>query len=112
MLSRVYTVPELKKLAGTRPSGAGLRGDFVLVSREGNRLLLQSRVELSNFGITSTTNGQADVYRGHTFVTVDCTKDPSRFINGQLVTIPAEQALRIISVSKNSQDRIDVEAVY
>ena len=111
-LSRVYTVPELKKLSGTRPTGAGLRGDFVLVSREGNQLLLQSRANLSSFGITSTTNGQPDIYRGRTFVKVICTRDVSQFINSQLVTIPAEQALRIISVSKNNQGRIDVEAAY
>ena len=111
-LSRVYTVPEMKKLAGSRPAGAGLRGDFVLVKREGNQVLLQSRMELRSFGIMSYTNGQEDVYRGHTFVAVTCTKDMGRFINGQLVTIPAEQPLRIISVSKNSQDRIDVEASF
>ena len=111
-LTRVYTVPELKKLVGTRPAGAGLRGDFVLVKREGDQVLLQSRADLRNFGITSSTNGKEDVYRGHTFVSVNCSRDMSRFISGQLVTIPAEQALQIISVSKNSQGEINVEASF
>ena len=111
-LARVYTVPELKQLSGTKPTGAGLRGDFVLVSREGDRVLLQSRLELSDFGVTSFTNGKADVYRGRTFVNVTCRRDIGPLIRGQLVSVPAEQPLRIVSVSTNSQGRIDVEALF
>ena len=111
-LSRVYTVPELKSLAGTRPTGVGLRGDFVLVKQEGSQVLLQSRAKLRNFGITLSTNGRDAIYRGNTFVTVNCSKDMSRFISGQLVTIPAEQPLQIISVSQNNQGQINVEASF
>ena len=85
---------------------------LVLVRRDGNEMLLQSRMDMQRWGVTGTTNGQEDIYRGHTFVRVDCTNDMSRLVNGQFVTIPAEQALRIISVTKNSEGRISVEASF
>jgi hypothetical protein len=110
VLSRVYTVPELKKLIGSHPTGAGLRGDFVLVQREGNQVLLQSRVEMRDWFPNVPANDP--MFRGHTFVNVTCYKDISNFVKDQIVTIPAEQPLRIISVSKGSGTGINVQASF
>jgi hypothetical protein len=111
-ISRIVTIPDLKKMAGTRPTATGLRGEFVLLRREGNKVLLQSRMEMRKYGIEITTDDKVAVFRGQTYVTATCEHDLSPYLDGTLVNIPAEAPLTIQSVKKDAQGRIFVEATF
>lgn len=110
--SRAVSVSDLKKMVGTHPVGTGLCGDFVIVSRDGNKALLQSREQTRKYGISITIGGREAVFRGQTFVILTCENDFSPFGRGGLVSIPASRPLRINSVGKNARGQVIVDAWF
>ncbi len=107
----IYNVPDLKKLMGTRPKNAGLRGDFVVVSHANGHVILQTRMDTKGF-FSFTVNGQQGLLKGNTLVDLVDSNHAGPFLPNNLITFTAEAPLRIKSVGKNAQGQTVVEASF
>ena len=100
----VYTVLEL---LGKRPTRAWLRGDFILIQRAGNRAVLRSRVETA-----FSVNGKRVDNPGSTLVNVTVNREINELSSDGLITFPESDPLRVLSVGKDAQANMVVEAEF
>ena len=101
---RVYSTLELLR---KRPSRAWLHGHFVLIQRVGNRAILRSSVE-TGFSI----DGKRIHIQGSTIVNVTLLREIEGMANDGIITFPASDPLKVLSVDKDAQAKIVVEAEF
>lgn len=101
---RVYTLLEL---LGKRPSGGWLRGDFILIERFGNRGVFRSSIE-AGFSV----NGNRARIEGSTIVNVTLHREIKEMVSDGIVTFPESDPLRLLSVGKDAQGNMVVEAEF